>query len=94
MRKQTNIKRGRWVYKWRTAITIVAMLVAFSCSQEDSGPQMGCITGISESTGERIYIGCGTMDQFMLGSIGVKDGVLIEYKQHEWKAVSDCEKCK
>jgi hypothetical protein len=79
-------------------ILIIAILIMFSCSEEAPEPQMGCITGVSKSdpSGERVSMGCRTREQFLAGDNVSAGGVSYfgNYTQHQWKAVSDCDKCK
>lgn len=77
-------------------ILLVILLVA-GCSEENPGPQMGCMTGVPK-VGDpvRTFIRCCTQEDFYGGSNPAAGGTTDwnYYTDHEWKAVSDCDKCK
>jgi hypothetical protein len=77
-------------------LTILFTFTLISCS-DDSGPQMGCMTGIPKSGGtERVLIKCVTKKSFLAGNNVSEGGTanFANYTNHEWKPVSDCSKCK
>jgi hypothetical protein len=75
-------------------ISICLLLLICSCSEDDPGVQMGCLSGVTGG-GDRITIRCCTKQEFQAGS-NVNAGGTANwnlYTQHQWKAVSDCDKC-
>jgi hypothetical protein len=71
---------------------LIFAVFALSCSDDESGPQTGCLTGLN-SSGDRVLIKCVTKKQYGAGS-NVGAGGTAEwdyYTAHQWE---ECENCK
>jgi hypothetical protein len=82
--------------------TLIAALVLasmLSCSKDDDGDpapdnQIGCITGIPKSGGDRELIKCATQKQFSYGT-NPNGGVVSKeqweaYTSHKWELCDSC----
>lgn len=77
-------------------LAILSIILLSSCYQQDEeinpSNERRCITGIN-SKGERVFIRCATMEQFMAGSNVNAGGTanFANFKGHKWEG---CERCK
>lgn len=84
----------------KTLTTLLLILtLAVSCADQDGkDPEpsdLGCMTGIPDGEVDRVFIRCCTLEQYNAGSNVAIGGTASwsNYTDHEWKAVSSCDKC-
>jgi hypothetical protein len=82
----------------KTLTTLLLIFtLAVSCADQDSPERsdLGCMTGIPDGGVDRVFIRCCTLEQYNAGSNVAIGGTASwsYYSDHEWKAVSSCDKC-
>lgn len=66
--------------------TTLVFLMITSCSEDDNGPQKGCVTAVINGTNTRTYIACKTRDEYA-------DMDFKGFTNPQWEPVSDCSEC-
>jgi len=77
----------------KTIILILALLCAFACEEEKIDPleQLGCVSGVNKSGGDRVYLFCAKRRDFLAGSH--YRPIVKYYTSLEFKPVSSCSEC-
>lgn len=80
----------------KRSIAILLLIVSsMSCTKEDNGPQMGCMTGIPKGYTKRGLIRCCTKDQYNAGGNVAAGGIasFSNYTSVTWTPVAKCSDC-
>jgi hypothetical protein len=79
----------------KKALLILLIAAAMGCAKEETGPQMGCMTGIPKGYTNRGLIRCCTKEQYLCGN-NVKCGGIASYSDFTsvtWTPVAKCGDC-
>ena len=96
------MKELLWLYKEVTlkialpaAVIFFILFLFFGCAREEGGPKVGCVTGISKSTGELELVRCCTYEEYAAGSNTSAGGIAYwsNYTAHKWEDAKNCEEC-
>lgn len=79
----------------KKAIFILLLVAAIGCTKE-TGPQMGCMTGIPKGYTNRGLIRCCTKEQYQAGNNVAAGGTAnwTQFTNHQWTPIDNCNNCK
>jgi len=79
----------------KTIFILALLAIAASCTKE-TGPQMGCMTGIPKGYTNRALIRCCTKEQYQAGNNVAAGGIasFTNYTSVTWTPVANCNDCK